>query len=133
MINHIFLNNKIVSMFNFNWSFIGFIVIISVCFFVFLRYVKKLLIFLLKNQEEGYKKYKKRKLLYFSKMFFKGTIIHTASSLLFLAQYFTDKDEPKYIGYLLGYIIFMYLYCFMITYSFIFKKENVITQNNKYD
>lgn len=114
-------------MFNFNWSFIGFITVISICFFIFLRYVKKLLIFFLKNQEEEYKIHKKRKLLYFSKMFFKGTIIHTASSLLFLAQYFTDKDEPKYIGYLLGYIIFMYLYCFIITYSFILKKENVIT------
>jgi hypothetical protein len=127
MIDHIFMNNKIVSMFNFNWSFIGFIAIISVCFFIFLRYVKKLLIFLLKNQEEKYKEYKKRKLLYFSKMFFKGTIIHTASSILFLAQYFTDKDEPKYLEYLLVYIIFMYLYCFKITYSFILKKENVIT------
>ena len=127
MINLIFLNNKIVSMFNFNWSFIGFIAVISICLFIFLRYVKKLLIFLLKNQEEEYKIYKKRKLLYFSKMFFKGTIIHTTISILFLAQYFTDKDEPKYIGYLLGYIIFMYLYCFIITYSFILKKENVTT------
>lgn len=116
------MNNIIDTVFNFNWSFIGFLTIISICFFFFLRYVKSLLIFSLKNIEEEYKEYKKRRLLYLFKMFFKGTIIHTASSLLFLAQYFTDKDEPTYIGYLLGYIIFMYLYCFKITYSFVFNK-----------
>jgi hypothetical protein len=116
------MNNIIDTIFNFNWPFIGFLTIISICFFFFLRYVKSLLIFFLKNIEEEYKDYKKRKLLYFSKMFFKGTIIHTASSLLFLVAYFADKDEPQYIEYLLVYIIFMYLYCFTITYSFVSKK-----------
>lgn len=93
--------------------------------------MKKLLIFFLQKQEEEFKEQKKNKLLYLSKMFFKGTILHTTSSIILLAQYFTDKDEPKYIAYLLSYIIFMYFYCFKITYSFILKKEDRITLNNK--
>ena len=116
--------NMIDNMFNFNWSLVVYFAILSIFLFFILRYVKRLLILFLKNQEEEYKEHKKIKLLYFSKMFFKGTIMLTAISLLLLAQYLTLEDASEYVKYLIfGFIIFMYSYCFIITYIFIYKTK----------
>lgn len=118
------MKNIISIIFDFNVSFIAISIVVFICFLYFLRYVKRLLIFSLKDLEPIYKEYKNNKSLYLFKMFIRSTVFLTAISLLLLAQYFTSENTSEYVKYLFfGFIIFMYSYCFIITYYFIYKNK----------
>jgi hypothetical protein len=118
------MKNLISNIYNFNVSFIAISIVAFLCFLYFLRYVKRLLIFSLKDLEPIYKEYKNNKSLYFFKMFIRATVFLTAVSLLLLAQYFTLENASVYVRHLFfGFIFFMYSYCLIITYCFISKNK----------